>query len=128
MEIEKSIYEGYIWYSDQAEPKVLNNEEFELKIDDDENPFIIEGQLYSPNKRLSISIKYIDGQYIIKEKEIKSGDFNSVNVQIKEFHSNRMNGKKLRFLQYWEEREDYLCASMKVLQPTEFIFVGFVND
>lgn len=52
MKIEKSKYQGYLWYSDQKEPKVFNNELFELEIADNENPFIVEGQLYDEENRI----------------------------------------------------------------------------
>ena len=95
MKIEKSIYQGYLWYSDQKAPQVLNNEVFELEIADSSNPFIVEGQLF-------------DGQ---KVEQV--------------FHSYRMDGEQLKFNLYWREVEDDLCEGMKVLQPAELVFVGF---
>lgn len=77
MKIEKSKYQGYLWYSDQKEPKVFNNELFELEIADNENPFIVEGQLYDEENRASISIKYVDGNYIVNKYKVKEEDFNN---------------------------------------------------
>ncbi len=128
MKIEKSIYEGYLWYSNKTEPKILNEEEFELEISDNENPFVIEGQLFDADRMLSISIKYVDGKYICNSYNVDSIDFNRSNVEKKEFHSNRMNGYKLQFLQYWTEKEDDLCEGMKVLRPTKSVFVGFIKE
>lgn len=128
MKIEKSIYEGYLWYSNKTEPKILNEEEFELEISDNENPFVIEGQLFDADRMLSISIKYVDGEYICNSYNVDSLDFNRTNVEKKEFHSNRMNGYKLQFLQYWIEKEDALCEGMKVLCPTKSVFVGFIKE
>lgn len=56
MNIEKSIYEGYIWRSDANKPQIVNGE-FELDEPDVENPFIVEGMLYDATRCLSISIK-----------------------------------------------------------------------
>lgn len=128
IKIEKSIYEGYLWYSDAAEPKVYDQEEFELVIKEDENPFIVEGQLYDTDRMKSISIKFVDGKYIFQTHDVDSLDFNKADVDIKHFMSNRMNGRKLRFLNYWNEMEDALCDNMKVLVPSKRVFAGFVNE
>ena len=128
MKIEKSIYDGYIWYSDKSNPKVFQDEEFEFDTDKIENPFIIEGQLYDDQKMISYSIKFVDGKYICKKYEVESTDFNKKDVEIKTFHANRMDNLKLQFLQYWKEEVDELCEGMKVLQPKELVFVGFVKE
>lgn len=120
MKIDKSKYQGYLWYSNAKEPQVLDNEEFELEISDDKNPFIIEGQLYDGEK--SISIKYVDGKYI--QKVYKMSEMKG-SIQEQTFYSNRMKDKQLVFVQYWREESDELCEGMKVLQPKELVFVGF---
>lgn len=128
MKIEKATYEGYLWYSNESQPKILHGEEFEKEIANNENPFIIEGQLYDADRMHSISIKYVDGAYICNEYDVESTDFNKANVEKKIFHSNRMEGVKLQFLQYWDEAEDDLCEGMKVLRPTKSVFVGFIKE
>ena len=64
-QIEKSTYQGYLWYSDKDQPKVLNNVDSEITLDETKNPFVIEGQLFDGKR--SISIKYVDGKYIVKK-------------------------------------------------------------
>ena len=128
IKIEKSIYEGYMWYSDAKEPQIYDQEEKDWVIKEDENPFIVEGQLYDTENMKSISIKFVDGEYLVQTHDIDSLDFNRANVDIKVFQSNRMNGRKLRFLQYWNEKEDELCENMKVLVPSKRVFAGFVNE
>lgn len=123
MKIEKSRYEGYIWFSDQKEPKVFNNEEFELEIADDKNPFIIEGQLFDSTNNKSVSIKYVDGEYIVKPYDVQENERDNA----QEYLSNRMDDRKLLFVQRWEEQPDDLCEGMQVLQPAELVFVGFNN-
>jgi len=122
MKIEKSKYEGYLWYSDKKEPQVLNNEVFELEIADSSNPFIVEGQLFDGQK--SISIKYVDGKYFFNTYDLNALD--GV-MQEQKFYSHRMGGKQLKFRQIWKEQPDELCEGMQVLQPAELVFVGF-ND
>jgi len=122
MKIEKSKYQGYLWYSDNKEPQVLNNEVFELEVADNANPFVIEGQLFDGQK--SISIKYVDGKYIVNTYDLNTLD--GV-MQEQTFHSHRMEGKLLKFIQIWKNQSDELCEGMQVLQPAELVFVGF-ND
>jgi len=128
MKIEKSIYNGYIWYSNESNPEVFQDKEFEFDTDKIENPFIIEGQLYDDQKKISYSIKFVDGKYICRKYQVKSTDFNKKDVEIKTFHANRMDNLNLQFLQYWKEEDDELCEGMKVLQPKELVFVGFVKE
>ncbi len=127
MNIKKSIYEGYLWYSNAQSPQVIDKE-FDLTIDDNHNPFIVEGQLCDVHNRHSISIKFVDGQYIIKEYDFTEDDFSNPEIEVKTFLSNRMGGKKLQFLQYWRAEKDPLCEHMEVLQSAELVFVGFKTE
>lgn len=120
MKIEKSKYQGYLWYSDQTRPQVLHDEEFELDIPDNQNPFIIEGQLYDGER--SISIKYIDGKYV--EKRYVLAEFDGVECSERSFFANQMAGYKLKFRQYWRPQADPLCEDMEVLQAAEQVFTG----
>lgn len=122
MKIEKSKYQGYLWYSDKNEPNVILDEEFELEISDDENPFVIEGQLF--DGKTSISIKYVDGKYIVRRYNLSELD--GV-VQDQVFLSHRMDNRQLKFKLFWKEQSDELCSNMGVYQPAEFVFVGFKN-
>lgn len=122
-EITNSV--GYIWWSDKAEPEIIQNKSVVLK--NEEIPFIIEGQLFDDKSKISYSIKYVDGQYILKDYIVAEKDYESPNV-VKEYRSYRMGEKILKFLEYWESQEDELCLGMKVLQPTKVVFVGFKEE
>lgn len=122
MKIEKSKYQGYLWYSDNKEPQVLNNEVFELEIADNTNPFVIEGQLFDGQK--SISIKYVDGKYYVNTYDLD--DLDGVK-QEQMFFSHRMGDRKLYFKQFWQPVNDEQCEGMQVLQPAELVFVGFYD-
>ncbi|MDL2213251.1 TIGR04423 family type III CRISPR-associated protein [Bacteroides sp. OttesenSCG-928-E20] len=124
-------YEGYIWKSDQPKPEVLLNKEYEQILTDGENPFVIEGFLFSAEALKSFSIKYVDGRYLVNEYSVATAEIDEATTYIA---SNRMkNVKGLKMLRRWVEREDPGCpytnapdsAYMKVLQPRELIFVGF---
>ncbi len=58
MKIDKSKYQGYLWYSDEKEPRVFNNEEFELEMAENTNPFIVEGHLFNGIDSISNNISF----------------------------------------------------------------------
>lgn len=122
--IERAYYQGYIWKSDKSDPEVIDCE-YECHLDERENPFIIEGQLYCAETGTSYSIKYVDGRYIAKKYNVSEDDFGKENVDKKTFCSNRMDGRRLQFLQYWEAVPNWCCEGMEVNQPAELVFVGF---
>lgn len=120
--IEKSKYTGYIWKSDSKEPELFFDKEFELNLDDDVNPFVIEAWLTDGNK--SINIKFFDGQHHIYT-------FNLISLQ-NQFKSEdaiylpSFKGvKNMQFKQFWKPEVDEFCENMEVLKPSEFVFVGF---
>lgn len=123
--IEAGTYTGYIWMSDQISPKVLNNTPIErFQLNSVSNPFIIEAQLTDGN--YSYSVKQIDGEYIAYRY-----DLNKLEGEKEEllFIPNRMPSvKQLKFCQYWKEEIDDNCAGMKVLQPKEIVFTGFIYN
>jgi CRISPR type III-associated protein (TIGR04423 family) len=124
MKIDKSSYQGYLWFSDQKEPEIINGI-FEKEIDDKTNPFIVEGQLFDGSN--SISIKYIDGKYIVNIYDINSDNFKNVDFKEVTYLPNFKGGDLLRFRQYWRPQSDTLCEGMDVLHPAELVFVGFDN-
>ena len=117
--------EGYLWWSDQQEPKVYDGDALDMCFDETKNPFVVEGQLYDNEEKKSYSIKYIDGQYLINIYKVEAGDLTNKDNELKIFLSNRMGGRWLKFLRYWEEKEDENCMGMPVLTFTKNVFVGF---
>ena len=130
-------YEGYLWWSDQTTPKVLNNEPI-TELPKGNNPFIIEGQLYDGYNQKSYSIRFVDGDYMIKYFDLKELNDKVKDKIEKEYLSNRLVGvSKLRFIEFWRPVKDKLCGSkigqekdkdfegMEVLQPAETVFTGF---
>lgn len=117
--------QGYLWYSDRNEPIIIHKD-FELDLDDEVNPFVIEG--FICNSELSVSIKYVDGEYFINKYKLTPEDRNSEvdKDDILTFRANRMPGKsQLIFRQKWQLKADVLCEGMEVLRPSELIFIGF---
>lgn len=124
--IEKSRYQGYLWYSDETVPStVLFDEEFELELDTPTNgkPFVVEGMLYDGCK--SFSIKFVDGKHLIIPYDM--AELETVDYTEHNYLANTRIGKNLwlRFRQYWRPDEDELCENMKVNKPAEMVFVGF---
>lgn len=119
--------QGYLWWSDQQNPKVYQNEEIDIYFDESKNPFVVEGQLFDTVAMKSYSIKYVDGKYHILSFDVSDNDFINPDNEIKEFLSNRMGDRLLKFLRYWEPKEDNNCLGMPVLTLTKNVFVGFKN-
>ena len=117
--------EGYLWWSDQQNPQVYQDEALDICLDETKNPFVVEGQLYDKEFCTSYSVKYVDGQYIINEFNVEEHDFANPDNEQKDFLSNRMGDRRLKFLRYWEEKEDENCMGMPVLTFTKNVFLGF---
>lgn len=116
-------YEGYLWWSNDSSPKVFHNEAI-TDLPEGNNPFIIEGQLYDVNNKKSYSIRFIDGEYMIKHFDLK--DIKELEFVEKTYLPNRVDGAaKLCYHEYWRPVQDELCEGMEVLQPAEIVFVGF---
>ncbi len=120
---QDACYEGYLWVSDRQKPECFDgSQKLSEKINLGQfttNPFIVEGFLYKDGT--SISIKFVDGEYLIKE-------FTGVIVdedQVQKYIPNRMGSSKLKFIQDWTVKSDNNCAGFDVLQPSDLIFVGF---
>ena len=143
----KGNFEGYLWKSDKQVPDVYNGKNLlpVYTFDDNTNPFIIEGQLYDSKTGLSVSIKYVDGEYIIKKYYIDNTDSDhlsffadiksekgeekvEIHCEAKDLHykgNSELRGHNLHFYELWEETTDPLCCKMKVLEATKVIFAGF---
>ena len=117
--------EGYLWWSDQQEPKVYDGDVLNISLDEAQNPFVVEGQLYDKEALKSYNIKYVDGQYLINIYKVETSDFANKENELKCFLSNRMGGRWLKFLHYWEEKKDENCMNMQVLTFTKHVFIGF---
>lgn len=128
-DIKNFNYEGYLWMSDEKSPRIIRNETVDLP-QEDQNPFIAEGQLFSAKERKSYSIKYVDGEYFVQEFDVPEADVTNSDNQVKIYLSNRMGGKKMKFLRYWEERPADIegIGAWPVLTQTKNVFIGFVKE
>jgi CRISPR type III-associated protein (TIGR04423 family) len=117
--------EGYLWWRDQQKPKVYQDELIDICLDETENPFVVEGLLYDEENKESYSIKYVDGKYLIYKYKVDESDLINQDNEVKSYLSNRMDNRWLKFLRYWEEKEDENCMGMPVLTLTKNVFIGF---
>lgn len=136
IKVPEGAYQGYWWMSDASEPKVvreasMSGREIEALLEDaGANPFVVEGNFFSPASGVSVGIRQTDGRYVVsvfvtEGKGVDAGDGKHEEVTLKRYHANRMPGLRLLFLQYWREVADPLCEGMPVLVPGEMAFVGF---
>jgi CRISPR type III-associated protein (TIGR04423 family) len=88
-----------------------------------ENPFIIEGNLFDKNHQFSYYIKYVDGEYLVFRYEMdKTEDL----FTLENYIPNKLPGvDKICFRQYWKSGPDDFCEGMEVLKPFTSVFVGF---
>lgn len=117
--IEKSKYEGYLWYSDKTEPKVYwGDKVVPIDLDPERNPFIVEGQLW--DGKTSIGIKFVDGKYYVARYPINKID------DVETYVAHRMKGVAgLKFVRIWKEQPDDFCNGYYVKEPVGLAFVGF---
>ena len=122
-ELPNEKYEGYFWLSDQKEPHVLFDEDFNAE-NIPSNAFVVEALLYSKEKNVSIHIQH-HGEYLIRA-------FNMTELQSDEaierefIPHNRLKSrgvKKCNFIEYWQEETDADTFPVLVLKAT--IFKGF---
>ncbi len=138
-EIPKRKYEGYIWLSDQKEPKVLHKEpvdfskpipykgkDYDFTIEN-HNPFIIEALLYCEEENISVTVKHT-GKYHIHEIDLKKTSEGAV-LETVEYLPHRLNGvSKVYFKQLWLPEPDENCNDWDVLKMKALIFTGFTNS
>lgn len=125
--------QGYLWYSDQTEPRTFIDKDIELHLDEKINPFVIEGQLYSDEEKKSICIKFIDGKYIVKTYDFNARRFiapdSAVMTEggVEQYIANsRLNlSQPLNFIRVWRTVKDNINDNWETLRPTGLVFKEF---
>ncbi|GHT29230.1 hypothetical protein AGMMS49574_05380 [Bacteroidia bacterium] len=116
-------YIGYLWMSGSNRPITNNFADVLNDVTDNSNPFIVEGQLYSEKEQKSYNIRYVDGNHIVVEYNLKD---TSLDYDEKLFIPNRLDGvEKIKFRYYWRIVNDEFCESMATLVPAGYVFTGF---
>ncbi|MCR9290709.1 MAG: TIGR04423 family type III CRISPR-associated protein [Bacteroidetes bacterium] len=116
-------YEGYLWYSDDKKPRILNGASVS-ESDLEDLPFVVEGLLYAENEQVSIRITNIDGVYHIAKMTLSN-----ISKETQRFALDKSkfpNETALRIYQHYEAKADPgLGDDWQVLQPAWFAFLGF---
>ncbi len=110
--------EGYLWLSDAEKPHVYHGKPINFHVEENSNPFIVEGMLNAENT--SYLIRYVDGKYYITETAVKADK----DAEDKTFITSFNPALTLKIRQYWREKKDEFCQNMPVLQPAEWAFLG----
>ena len=139
---------GFLWKSDDNPHTVQifdgNEEVPEIELDASVNPFVVEGQLCDIGKKISYSIRYVDGQYWLSVYDVKklNEEVGVKDIQEYKYIASFDNAPdRLCFKEYWRadakdneklclkegdgEKEESLCLDFAPLCPAEFVFVGF---
>lgn len=135
--IPEGKYEGYLWKSDRTGDRVdIFTGDISmplLNLDENDNPFIVEGCLYDINNRISYIIKYVNGKYRVRKdiladlsREKKEG---KVIVYKEHQYVAAFDNAPgyLCFREYWRAEKDIQCMGFETLLPSELVFVGFKN-
>lgn len=117
------LYEGYLWMSNADSPIVYDYDRpVDMTLFRGTNPFVREGYLYSREAKISLTIKFVDGQYLIREHEVtEKQEYDELS-----FVSHRMEGAPLlKFRRYWRMAQDPACLGMETQVFDRMVFVGF---
>ena len=118
-----SDYEGYVQFSHRAIDKekdiFYDAKKVELK---DEDGFIYEAHF--SNKSNSVSIKQINGSFLVSEIDITNIDENDTEEFISDIEGWNY---KIKMAQIWKEEADEFCEGMKVKKLKKVVFAGFVG-
>lgn len=122
-----NYYTGYLWLSDNQEPCIYVNQQLDdvikKSMDDNANPFIIEGQLF--DGVFSYSIKYVDGEHKVSKYNVKEECANGY-TKLHHFKgSSKLKGHNLLFYEIWKAVPDPICSQMEVFEAKAMIFGGF---
>lgn len=116
-------YSGYLWYSDEKQPVIIDaKQKFSSEMLQN-LPFVVEGMLYADAEKISIRIVNIDGKYFISKMKISQPSAGNIYTFFAKSHFGK--GQKIRVYEHYEEKADVLNDGMKVLQPVWTAFLGF---
>ena len=107
-------YQGYIQYLSKEISKDDVFLDSDIKVKDE---YIYEAHFANETK--SITIKLINGDYLISEYDISNADIECFDTDIKDFKY------KIKMAQIWQEIEDKFCAGLKTSKLKAVVFAGF---
>ena len=121
-DIPVNNYHGYIWMSDSNSPFIINGT-IPLDLIRKKNPFIVEGNLISADRTISITIRNAGNLNLIRLFEMNK--LNGIDFTANNYVAHRLDGyKHICFNQYWLPEPDPLCEGFEVLKPAFQVFMG----
>lgn len=123
-EIPQVEYIGYLWFDNSDTPEQIDGEYDFSKITS--QPFIIEGNLKAKDGTISVSIRYLDGEYIIIMVEWDKVEANVGELFEHVYIAHGFGaGKIIRFTEAWLPEPEPYCENMETLRPAWIAFNGF---
>ncbi|HCN54693.1 MAG TPA: TIGR04423 family type III CRISPR-associated protein [Prevotella sp.] len=135
---------GYLWMSDEQEPRVLEDcsivqsncsyEDSPVILELGTNPFIVEAELWDAEACVSYAIHHAGNEIVCQRYDVRGDDIGNPDNRLTVFISHRMAGRKLHFLEYWEPKDSIIVAGingkaddevMPSLVMTRRVFIGF---
>lgn len=119
-------YSGYLWFSDSSRAEIINGR---LDLDCSETfPFIIEGNLWAEAEEISVSIRFVDGMFLVAIVNLKEAKKEKDHLELvfHEYQSHGFSGNPtLKFMEAWIAEDDPLCEGLPTLMPAWVAFTGF---
>lgn len=130
-DLPKLQYTGYYWLSDRNKADLLSNQEIELHYYESggtpTNPFVVEANIYNATENISISVRHLDGKYLIILIEWNvptDGEVYEHNL----LGQSCFGGRKLRFREAWIPEVDEYSEGFEVLCASWIGFIGFGEE
>jgi CRISPR type III-associated protein (TIGR04423 family) len=118
-------YQGYLWYSNERTPRLFDNEPVTASMLSS-LPFVMEGMLYAEAEQVSLSIRTINGQYLIHRTDLSNLSGVSTSETIYMTHRTPgFSGYKMKV--GMKPVVSTLLAGLEADQPAWTAFTGFVK-
>lgn len=118
-------FEGYLWYSDALAPVMLNEQPVEAE-QFTRMPFVTEGMLYTKEEKVSIMIRFVNGEYIFTVVDL-STITPGWKLQTRSYLANSKleKGLKIRMTHGWEAIPAAACSDFPEFRLQWTAFSGF---
>lgn len=125
-EIPPVEYIGYLWFDNNDTPYLVDGLYDFVSIEP--IPFIIEGHLKAKDNSVSISIRYLDGEFIIQKIDWNRVQREDCQLIAHEYIAHGFEEHKtIIFQEAWLPVPDKQCEDMITLRPTWVAFDRFGN-
>jgi len=137
-------YDGYLWYSNEDRPRIIEEGQYiERKGEDEEvfsgkifspsdvesaiHPFIVEGALFAKDEKISITIRCLDAKYYINQFDLNKHSADVTRSIEHVWHVAKDKRRKAIMEEIWLLKKDDLCEKMQTFYPAFWVFKGFIK-